>query len=175
MPELQDKIALVTGSTKGIGRGIASGLAAQGARVTLHGRSESSLAEAAGELDAHAGVTGDLATSEGTRSVLHQLEPLARVDILVNNAGIFSVQDFFEIDDAEFPRYHETNVLSSVRMCRALMCGMLERGWGQIVNVASETGIKPLPQMRPATRSASTVKVRVHNHCCVPGADMKAE
>ena len=66
---------------------------------------------------------------------------------MINNAGIFSVEDFFEIDDDEWLRYFQVNVLSAVRLCRALMPAMLERGWGRVINVASEAGIKPLPQM----------------------------
>ena len=76
-------------------------------------------AQAAKEnLGAHAAVAGDLGTEPGCEEVLEQLNGIDEVEILVNNAGIFSVEDFFAIEDDEWLRYYQTNVLSAVRLCR---------------------------------------------------------
>ncbi len=147
MADVAQRVTLVTGSTKGIGRAIAAAFVAQGAHVVLHGRDPEEVARIREEIGAKAGVTGDLATASGCREVLDQLAGLDPVEILVNNAGIFSVQDFFDIDDDEWLRYHQVNVMSAIRLCRALMPPMLERGWGRIINVASEAGVRPLPKM----------------------------
>ncbi|MDJ0944951.1 MAG: SDR family oxidoreductase [Kiloniellales bacterium] len=147
MADLEGKRALVTGSTKGIGRAIAAAFVAQGARAVVHGRDPAEVEAVRAEIGADAGVAGDLATAEGCAQVIAALPAAGEVEILVNNAGIFSVQDFFEIEDEEWLRYYQTNVLSAIRLCRALMPGMLERGRGRIVNVASEAGLRPLPTM----------------------------
>lgn len=141
------ELVFVTGSTKGIGRAVAAAFVERGARVVVHGRDPGAAREVCDELGAHAAVAGDLASAEGCETVLGQLTGVGPVDVLVNNAGVFGVEDFFAIDDEEWLRYYHTNVLSAVRLCRALMPGMLERGRGRIINVASEAGIKPLPQM----------------------------
>ena len=147
MADLEQKVALVTGSTKGIGRAIASAFTAQGARAIVHGRDPAEVARVREEIGAFAGVAGDLATAEGCGQVIAELPEAAEVEILVNNAGIFSVQDFFTLEDEDWLRYYQTNVLSAIRLCRALMPGMLERGRGRIINVASEAGLRPLPTM----------------------------
>lgn len=147
MLDLKGKVGFVTGSTKGIGRAVAAALIEQGARVIVHGRDEGTTARVCAELGAYGAVSGDLATAEGTGHVLSRLDEMAPVDVLVNNAGIFGVEDFFAIDDDEWLRYYQTNVLSVVRLCRALLPGMLERDWGRVINMASEAGVKPLPQM----------------------------
>ena len=147
MANLDQTVTLVTGSTKGIGHAIAAAFVRQGARVIVHGRDPEQVQHTCDELGALAGVSGDLGTASGCQHVLDQLDQLAEVEILVNNAGIFSVEDFFSIDDEEWLRYFQVNVMSAVRLCRALMPSMLERDKGRIINVASEAGVKPLPQM----------------------------
>lgn len=147
MTDLNDRVSLVTGSTKGIGKAVAKAFVENGSRVLVHGRNQDAARSVCAELGAYGAVNGDLATGEGTAQVLAQLDAFDEIDVLVNNAGIFSVEDFFAIDDSEWLRYHQTNVLSVVRLCRALLSGMLERGWGRVINLASEAGVKPLPQM----------------------------
>mgnify|MGYP001553939014 CR=1 FL=1 len=147
MTDLTDRVSLVTGSTKGIGKAIAMALIERGSRVVVHGRDQAATRAVCDRVGAYAAVDGDLATVEGTARILDQLAAIDEVEVLVNNAGIFSVEDFFAIDDDEWLRYHQTNVLSAVRLCRALLPGMLERNWGRVINLASEAGIKPLPQM----------------------------
>ena len=147
MTQLDDKVALVTGSTKGIGRAIAEALVSEGARVIVHGRDPESVKATREQIGADSGVAGDLSIAEGATAVAEAASAVGDVDILVNNAGIFSVADFFEIDDAEWERYFQVNVMSAVRLCRALMAEMLKRNHGRIINVASEAGIRGLTQM----------------------------
>ncbi|KAF7598181.1 MAG: oxidoreductase [Candidatus Dactylopiibacterium carminicum] len=140
--DLSGKSALVTASTGGIGFAIAQGLAASGARVILNGRSEDSLARASAKLLAAVpgvqlrGVAADLGSDAG---VQHLLDALPEVDILVNNAGIFGPLDFFETDDATWEQYWQTNVMSGVRLSRALLPGMVSRRWGRVVFISSES------------------------------------
>ncbi|BCN68484.1 SDR family NAD(P)-dependent oxidoreductase [Prescottella equi] len=142
--DLSDRTALVTGSTQGIGYAIATGLARAGARVVLNGRSEERVdaavrtARAESGSAAVVGAVGDLATADGAAAVV-DAEPA--VDILVNNLGIFGSAAPLEIDDEEWRRYFEVNVLSAVRLIRAYLTGMKDRGWGRILNLASDSAV----------------------------------
>ena len=147
MPDLTNKITLVTGSTKGIGKAIAEAFIDKGSRVIIHGRNRAEIEKVRASIGAFACVDGDLGTSEGCDSVVEQLASLGQVEVLVNNAGIFGVEDFFEIADEEWLRYFQVNVMSTVRLCKALMPSMLANDYGRIINVSSEAAIKPLPQM----------------------------
>lgn len=145
---LANKHALVTGSTAGIGYAIARGLAAEGASVVITGRTQASvdaavkrLREALPEAKA-TGVAADCATEEGAGAVFGRVP---QVDILVNNLGIYGRKPAFEIDDGEWRRFFETNVLSGVRFTRHYAPGMAERGWGRIVFVSSESALN-IPQ-----------------------------
>jgi NAD(P)-dependent dehydrogenase (short-subunit alcohol dehydrogenase family) len=148
--KLTDKRAVVTGSTKGIGLAIATALAAEGARVIVNGRTEASVATALGGLRrAHPaakleGFAGDLATTAAAAELVRRWP---EVDILVNNLGIFEPRPFAEIDDDEWRRFFEVNVLSGVRLARAYLPGMKRRDWGRIVFISSESGIQIPPEM----------------------------
>lgn len=143
--QLNDKTALVSGSSKGIGLAIASQLAAEGARVIVNGRSESSVSEAAARIrQANPSATvetfaGDLGTTEAATALLTRFPA---VDILVNNLGIFEPKPFEEIPDEDWRRFFEVNVLSGARLSRAYVGGMKQRGWGRIVFISSESGIQ---------------------------------
>jgi len=143
--DLSGRTALVTGSTQGIGRAIAAGLASAGARVGINGRSEESVARAVGELGRELGdvdlveVPADVATSDGADAAVELLG--GEVDVLVNNLGIFEARPALEIDDDEWRRYFEVNVLSGVRLTRLLLPGMIERGWGRVLFVASDSAV----------------------------------
>ena len=147
MSGLEQKLVLVTGSTKGIGKAIAEAFVDKKARVVVHGRTREKVEQVKSSIGAYSAVVGDLGTVQGCNDVIEQLDQLGSVAVLVNNAGIFGVEDFFEIDDEEWLRYFQVNIMSSVRLSRALMPSMLENNWGRIINVASEAAIKPLPQM----------------------------
>lgn len=140
--DLSGKTALVTGSTQGIGFAIAAGLARAGARVAVNGRTPDKTEKAAAELrDQGADVVAlaaDVASDEGFATAL---AALPSVDVLVNNLGIFEAKPPLEIDDAEWRRYFEVNVLSAIRLTRAYLPGMTERGWGRIQYIASDSAI----------------------------------
>jgi NAD(P)-dependent dehydrogenase (short-subunit alcohol dehydrogenase family) len=142
---LTDKLALVSGSTKGIGFAIAQGLAREGARVIINGRTQASVDDAlarlrAGQADAKAeGFAGDL-------SDLRQVEALTgrypSVDVLVNNLGIFDPKPFEEIPDEDWQHFFEVNLMSGVRLTRAYLPGMKRKNWGRVVFISSESGIQ---------------------------------
>ncbi len=142
--DLTGKVALVTASTGGIGLAIARGLAESGAEVILNGRSQESVNQGIQQLQqAVPGVEvratiADLSTPEGVESVL---KTAASVDILVNNAGIYGPSDFNTTDDATWDTYWQTNVMSGVRLARALLPGMVKKGWGRVVFISSESAL----------------------------------
>ena len=140
----------MSGSTKGIGFAIATGLAREGARVIVNGRSEKAVAEATKQIDQAVpkamieGFVGDLSTAASVETLLQRF-PL--VDILVNNLGIFEPKPFEDIPDDEWRRFFEVNVLSGVRLSRAYLPGMKERNWGRIVFISSESAIDTPAEM----------------------------
>ncbi|MFB7915831.1 SDR family NAD(P)-dependent oxidoreductase [Streptomyces sp. NPDC056061] len=142
--DLSGRTALVTGSTQGIGHAIATGLARAGARVVVNGRGVERVTEAvrtvraASGSDDVTGAIGDLATEHGATAVL---EAVPVLDILVNNLGIFGSTPPLEIDDAEWRRYFEVNVLSAVRLIRACLPAMKQQGWGRVLNLASDSAV----------------------------------
>ncbi|BDY03681.1 SDR family oxidoreductase [Ferrimonas sp. YFM] len=152
--QLENKRVLVTGSTAGIGRAIAEAYLAEGAEVIIHGRDQQRCDQLAVEIADKMSavgrvfaVAGDLSDAEQTQALLAQCEQLGGIDILVNNTGIFEVKAFEAITDEEWLHYFNVNVMSAVRLSRALLPAMQARGYGRIINISSECGIKPLGQM----------------------------
>ena len=142
--QLHGATAFVSGSTGGIGYAVASALAAEGAAVTLNGRSEDRVAASVERLRAEvpgatvAGIAADFADASAVTALIDEL---GDVDVLVNNVGEFAIAPFADIDDPTWQRYFEVNVLSGVRLCRALLPGMIRRGRGRVLFVASESGV----------------------------------
>ncbi|MFG1213133.1 SDR family oxidoreductase [Xanthobacter flavus] len=135
--DLTGKTALVTGSSEGIGFAIAKGLSQAGATVVVNGRSEAKVAEAVARIGGTTrGQAIDLGTAEGAAALV-AAEPA--FDIVVNNLGIFQPSDFFETDDAVWDRHWAINVMSGVRLARAYLPGMAERGWGRMLFLGSES------------------------------------
>ncbi len=148
--KLKNKLALVTGSTQGIGRAIAQALAAEGARVIVNGRNETTVRATAQALsktgEAH-GIAADLATAAGAQKLISETVKIGEVDILINNVGYFEVKPFTDISDQDWLDMFELNVMSGVRVTRALFPAMLKRNWGRVVFIASEQSVKPNPDM----------------------------
>jgi NAD(P)-dependent dehydrogenase (short-subunit alcohol dehydrogenase family) len=138
--QLNNRLALVSGSTAGIGYSIAEALLREGARVIVNGRSQASVDSAVGRLGAGAiGFAGDLATAQAADALL-QAHP--DIDILVNNLGIFEPKAFEDIPDEDWRRFFEVNVLSGARLARLVLPGMKRRNWGRIVFISSESGMQ---------------------------------
>ena len=137
---LAGKHALVTGSTAGIGYAIARGLAAEGASVVMSGRTQATVDAAVKRLkeavpDAKVtGIAADCATAAGARTVFDKVPEL---DILVNSLGIYGRNPAFDIDDTEWQRFFDVNVMSGVRFTRHYAPGMARRGWGRVVFVSA--------------------------------------
>ncbi|GAA1835724.1 SDR family oxidoreductase [Microlunatus capsulatus] len=142
--DLSGRTALVTGSSQGIGLAIAAGLAGAGARVGVNGRSTGSVGRAVAELrerlpDADlVEVVADVTTDEGCAQALGLLPD---VDVLVNNLGVYGATPALEVDDDAWRRYFEVNVLTAVRLTRAVLPGMTARGWGRVLNIASDSAV----------------------------------
>jgi len=142
--QLTNKTALVTGSTAGIGFAIASLLAQEGASVVVNGRSQRRVEEAVKRIHQEnknaqvTGVAADLGTKEGVDLLTGKVKTL---DILVNNLGIFEVKPFFEITDEDWRRFFEINVLSGARLSRFYLPQMLQKNWGRIIFISSESGL----------------------------------
>jgi NAD(P)-dependent dehydrogenase (short-subunit alcohol dehydrogenase family) len=143
--DLSGMVALVTGSTTGIGYATALGLARMGAGVIVNGRTEAAVREAiekikhevpAAQMQAGA---GDLSTAEGCASLIGRF-PV--VDILVNNLGIYEPKPFFDTPDQDWQKMFDVNVMSGVRLTRHYLKRMLDdKSWGRVVFVSSESGI----------------------------------
>jgi NAD(P)-dependent dehydrogenase (short-subunit alcohol dehydrogenase family) len=142
---LRDKLAIVTGSSKGIGHAIATSLAHEGARVVVNGRSEASVATAIDGIRAQVPnaalhpFAGDLARADVAEALIRAFPA---PDILVNNLGIFEPVPFEQIPDDDWRRFFEVNVLSGVRLSRLVLAGMKARNWGRIVFISSESAVQ---------------------------------
>jgi NAD(P)-dependent dehydrogenase (short-subunit alcohol dehydrogenase family) len=141
--QLKGKLALVSGSTAGIGYAIAHTLATEGARVIINGRKQASVDTAIvslrestkGEVSGFAGDLADAAVAEA----LVRAHP--GIEILVNNLGIFEPKPFEEIPDDDWRRFFEVNVLSGARLARLVLPAMRRANWGRIIFISSESGV----------------------------------
>ena len=142
--QLDNKTALVTGSTAGIGFSIAKALADEGANVIINGRSEASVQQAIETLKSTAkgevhGFAGDLSLASEAEKLTKQY---FKVDILINNLGIFEPVPFAEIADEDWLHFFDVNVLSGVRLTRAYLPAMKAQNWGRVIFISSESGVQ---------------------------------
>ena len=161
--DLTGKTALVTGSTAGIGFAIARSLAESGAEVIVNGRSKERVSGAVRKIKDEfpaagvSGVAADLGTSDGAESLYKEVP---YVDILVNNLGIFEPKPFFEITDDDWQRFFDVNVMSGVRISRRYTPGMVERKWGRVIFIASESAIQiPVEMVHYGTTKTAQLAV----------------
>src|SRR6185312_16052635 len=137
--DLSGRTALVTGSTRGIGRAIAECLAGAGARVAVVGRDESRAAAAAKEISSEAkGYACDVADAAAVAALVERVEgDFGAVDILVNNAGLTRDNILFRIKDEDWDAVLDANLRGAFVAIRAAARGMMKRRWGRIINIAS--------------------------------------
>ena len=148
--QLEDKLALVSGSTAGIGFAIAKILAAEGARVIVNGRTETRVREAIASIRATfrtaklEALALDLSKADAAAETT---ERFPNVDILVNDLGVYEPKPFEEITDADWPAIIETNFLSGVRLSRHYLPRMKTAGWGRIIFISSESAVNTPVEM----------------------------
>jgi len=148
---LEGRVAVITGGSQGIGREIARLLASEGADLVLAARRTDVLETTAQELRETTGrrvvaVTADVATADGPRAIAEAaLAELDRVDVLVNNAGKGFNKPLDELTDADWYASIDLNLMSAVRLCRALVPQMCERGWGRVINISTRVAREPDP------------------------------
>ena len=140
---LKGKLAVVSGSTAGIGLAIATTLAREGARIVINGRTQKRVSAAAERIRMElrgaevTEVAADLGTADGMKAFIEQVP---NADILINNLGIFEIKPFLEIPDSDWMRLFETNVMSGVRLARHYLPEMLRKNWGRVIFISSESG-----------------------------------
>jgi NAD(P)-dependent dehydrogenase (short-subunit alcohol dehydrogenase family) len=146
---LADKVAVVTGASRGIGRAIAELFAREGATVVICGRKPETLLQAAAEMKDYAGRVYPLACHVGRAADIRQLvdtthREFGRIDVLVNNAATNIAQEpVLQVDEAKFDKMIEVNLKSAFRFIQAVAPGMCQRGSGSIINIASIAGLRP--------------------------------
>jgi NAD(P)-dependent dehydrogenase (short-subunit alcohol dehydrogenase family) len=142
--KLKGKLALISGSTAGIGHAIAAALAAEGARVIVNGRLQASVDDAVARIRATdggevLGFAGDLSTPAAAEALTARFQ---NIEILVNNLGIFEPKPFEDIPDEDWKRFFDVNVLSGVRLARLCLPAMKRANWGRIIFISSESAVQ---------------------------------
>jgi NAD(P)-dependent dehydrogenase (short-subunit alcohol dehydrogenase family) len=143
--KLQGKVALVTGSTAGIGFAIARSLASEGAHVYVNGRTQQRVDAAIAAIRSTGGaieVNGIVADFSSPAASNETIARLPDVDVLVNNVGIFEPKPFADISDEDWYSFFEVNVMSGVRLSRHYLTGMVRRNWGRILFISSESAVQ---------------------------------
>lgn len=142
--QLKGKTAFVSGSTAGIGLAIAEALLKEEAKVIINGRSQESVDRIVTDLKSKfpgadvSGFPADFAKKEEVEKLIGQLP---EIDILINNVGIFDPKPFTEIPDEEWFKFFEVNVMSGVRLSRHFFPKMLDKNWGRIIFISSESAV----------------------------------
>jgi 3-oxoacyl-[acyl-carrier protein] reductase len=151
---LKEKVVLVTGASQGIGKAIAVAFAAEGSFVVLNARRQQELEQTAQEIQQHGGhalaVAADMANASEVQRLAEQaVAHFGTVHVLVNNVGgADRFAPFEEISDEDWIKAFQLNVLSTVRLIRAILPSMQHQHWGRIINISSESGTQPDPFMQ---------------------------
>lgn len=149
------KTILVTGSSRGIGKAIASLAHKQGYKVVIHGKSDSSeLNKVHKQLDGSLKTVFDVADKQATHSAISELlKEVGTIDVLVNNAGVARnfIKDISEVDDEKAIEEYKVNVLGTVHCVQAVLPKMIEKGNGSVINISSIKGYSNLATMSTLT------------------------
>jgi NAD(P)-dependent dehydrogenase (short-subunit alcohol dehydrogenase family) len=143
--QLKNKLALITGSTAGFGYAIAKQLAAEGAQVVVNGRTAERVDAAVESIINETGnkdVKGLIADFAKPEQIAQLINDLPEVDILINNVAVFEPKAFNDITDEDWLKFYEVNVLSGIRLSRAYFSKMLEKNWGRIIFISSESALQ---------------------------------
>jgi 2-hydroxycyclohexanecarboxyl-CoA dehydrogenase len=142
MGNLDDKVAIVTGAGRGIGRGIVEKLAAEDARVVISDIDEGSAQETARAIGGEAlGLRVDVTSKESVQAMVNKvMDHFGRVDVLVNNAGWDKVGPFLESDESDWEKIIAINLYGMLHCCKAVLPVMVGQGYGKVVNIGSDAG-----------------------------------
>jgi NAD(P)-dependent dehydrogenase (short-subunit alcohol dehydrogenase family) len=148
--QLQNRLCLITGSTKGIGLATALALHKEGARVIITGQTEASITQAMSQFEpSHRplGIACNMTDAADIARLAREVQAIGVPDVVIHNVGYFEVRPFFECDDIHWQSMFDLNVMSGVRLSRLLMPDMLKAGKGRMLFIASEQSLKPNPDM----------------------------
>ncbi len=142
MGKLDDKVAIVTGAGRGIGRGIVEKLAAEGARVVVSDIDEGSARETARAIGGESvGLRADVTSKESVEAMVKEvMDRFGRVDVLVNNAGWDKVGPFLKSDEPDWEKVIAINLYGTLHCCKAVLPVMVDQGYGKVVNIGSDAG-----------------------------------
>jgi len=148
--QLKGQLALVTGSTSGIGKGIATELLKEGARVVINDFAEDRFEPVREEMMSYGEayfIKADVTKTSEVESMIEQIYELGELDIVVNNVGWWDEREFIDITDEDWAKMMDVNFYGAVRVCRACLPAMMKRNYGRIINISSEVAYKPSPNM----------------------------
>jgi len=150
--KLKDKIAIITGGGRGIGREIALLYASEGAKVAITARNPEQLSEVVKEIEKSGGeaigVTGDVSSRKDVQKMVEETtRKFGGIDILVNNAGIMQGGPFVAFDPEDWRRVIEINLMGTFYCTHAVAPILIERGWGRIINISSRSGKIGIPYL----------------------------
>ena len=165
--DLTGRLALITGSSRGIGRAIAEGYLAAGARVVINGRDKDAVAAAVAALGANAvAAPFDVTSSTGVEAAIDKIEKdIGPIDILVNNAGMTKRMPFTDFPEADWRQIMATNLDSVFFVTQSVARRMIPRSRGKIVNICSVMSELGRPTIAPYTASKGAVKMLTKAMC----------